>query len=170
MQKQFKADRSTLPAMCLMPSVAFHDHQQPTVPILKRLIQLAKEARLYLENHPSDSIKVSFCSLFDTHRRRMWETISSTWMDGWSSSGSSNSSSSFDQVRICTMWLSCSIHFNAHERIKRSIIWQPRWPTQQGSYRLATPRMGMILRWIARRNCYPSSIMIHRNCLSMNYE
>jgi hypothetical protein len=58
MQTQFKTDRSKLPALCLMPSVAFHDNNQPSVPILKRVIQLAKEALIYLQTNNSDSIKV----------------------------------------------------------------------------------------------------------------
>ena len=58
MQTQFKSERSNLPTLCLMPSVAFHDNNKPSVPILKRVIQLAKEALNYLEINNSDSIKV----------------------------------------------------------------------------------------------------------------
>ncbi|CAF3742018.1 unnamed protein product [Rotaria magnacalcarata] len=60
MQTQFKADRSNLPPLCLMPSVAFHDNQKPNVPVLKRLMLLAKEALAYLETNNSDSIKFLF--------------------------------------------------------------------------------------------------------------
>ncbi|CAF2982692.1 unnamed protein product [Rotaria sp. Silwood2] len=60
MQTQFKSERSSLPALCLMPSVAFHDNQKPNVPILKRVIQLAKEALNYLETNNSDSMKFLF--------------------------------------------------------------------------------------------------------------
>jgi hypothetical protein len=59
MQTQFKTDRPRLPPLCIMPSVAFHDNQQPTVPILKMLLQLAKEALAYLETNGSEAIKVS---------------------------------------------------------------------------------------------------------------
>jgi len=58
MQTQFKTERSNLPTLCLMPSVAFHDNNKPNVPILKRVIQLAKEALNHLETNNSDSIKV----------------------------------------------------------------------------------------------------------------
>ncbi|CAF0827834.1 unnamed protein product [Rotaria sordida] len=60
MQTQFKIERSNLPALCLMSSVAFHDNQKPNVPILKRVIQLAKEALAYLETNNSDSMKFLF--------------------------------------------------------------------------------------------------------------
>ncbi|CAF4667241.1 unnamed protein product [Rotaria sp. Silwood1] len=60
MQTQFKTDRSNLPALCLMPSVAFHDNQNPSVPILKRVIQLAKEALAYLKTNNSDTMKFLF--------------------------------------------------------------------------------------------------------------
>lgn len=60
MQTQFKSERANLPSLCLMPSVAFHDNNKPNVPILKRVIQLAKEALNYLETNSSDSIKVIF--------------------------------------------------------------------------------------------------------------
>ena len=58
MQAQFKSERSSLPAMCFMPSVAFHESTKPSVPVLKRVIQLAKEALNYLETNNSESIKV----------------------------------------------------------------------------------------------------------------
>lgn len=58
MQTQFKTERSSLPPLCLMPSIAFHDNNKPSVPILKRVIQLAKQALNYLEINNSDSIKV----------------------------------------------------------------------------------------------------------------
>lgn len=58
MQAQFKVERSNLPPLCLMPSIAFHDSQKPSVPVLKRVIHLAKEALAYLEKNNSDSIKV----------------------------------------------------------------------------------------------------------------
>ena len=58
MQTQFKAERSSLPALCLLSSVAFYENNKPTVPVLKRVIQLAKEALNYLENNHSDSLKV----------------------------------------------------------------------------------------------------------------
>ncbi|CAF1081311.1 unnamed protein product [Adineta steineri] len=60
MQTQFKTDRSNLPALCLMPSVAFHENNKPNIPILKRVIQLAKEALVFLETNNSDSIKFLF--------------------------------------------------------------------------------------------------------------
>jgi len=60
LQNQFKTDRSKLPAMCLMPSIAFHDNSLPTVPIFKRVVQLAKEAMNYIEKHNCDSIKFIF--------------------------------------------------------------------------------------------------------------
>jgi len=60
MQTQFKTERSNLPALCLMPSVSFHENNKPNIPILKRVIQLAKEALSYLETNNSDSIKVIF--------------------------------------------------------------------------------------------------------------
>ena len=63
MQTQFKSERSNLPALCLMPSVAFHDNNKPTIPIFKRVIQLAKEALIYLETNNSDSIKVILMSI-----------------------------------------------------------------------------------------------------------
>ena len=58
MQTQFKTERSSLPALCLLSSVAFYENNKPTVPVLKRVIQLAKEALNYLENNHSDSLKV----------------------------------------------------------------------------------------------------------------
>jgi hypothetical protein len=58
MQTQFKTERANLPSLCLMPSVAFYEHTKPNVPILKRVIQLAKEALEYLEKNNSDSMKV----------------------------------------------------------------------------------------------------------------
>lgn len=61
MQQQFKTDRTNFPALCLMPSVVFYESKKPNVPILKRVIQLAKEALNYLEKTPSDSIKVTHC-------------------------------------------------------------------------------------------------------------
>jgi hypothetical protein len=58
MQTQFKNERSNLPALCLMPSVGFHENNKPSVPIFKRVMQLAIEALNYLETNKSDSIKV----------------------------------------------------------------------------------------------------------------
>ena len=58
MQKQFKSDRASFPPLCLMPSVVFYETNKPMVPILKRVIQLAKQALIYLEKNPSDSMKV----------------------------------------------------------------------------------------------------------------
>lgn len=58
LQTQFKAERSSLSPLCLMPSVAFHDNQKPNVPVLKRVIQLAREALNYLETNNSESMKV----------------------------------------------------------------------------------------------------------------
>jgi hypothetical protein len=62
MQTQFKTERASLPALCLMPSVTFYENTKPNVPILKRVIQLAKEALDYLEKNNSDSMKVSVIS------------------------------------------------------------------------------------------------------------
>lgn len=58
MQRQFKTDRTSFPPLCLMPSVVFYENKKPNVPILKRVIQLSKEALNYLEKNSSDSLKV----------------------------------------------------------------------------------------------------------------
>lgn len=46
--------------MCLVPSVVSYENDQPSVPILKRSIHLAKEALEYLEKNHSDSLKFIF--------------------------------------------------------------------------------------------------------------
>ena len=60
MQAKFKMERSHFPGLCLMSSVTIHDNFKPSIPILKRVIQLAKEALNYLEKNNSDSLKVKF--------------------------------------------------------------------------------------------------------------
>lgn len=60
MQAQFKAERASLPALCLIPSSTLYENTKPNVPILKRVIHLAKEALDYLEKSNSDSMKFLF--------------------------------------------------------------------------------------------------------------